>query len=73
MNAVKCDGPPANTDTAECGVQHPMLGLSQCLRGPNWSTVLYTCERTQNAVRRLDEIFFTRPALPDDRARIKLE
>ncbi len=54
-NASEYEGPSTNTRTAECSVPHPMPGLPQCIRGPNRSTALYTCERTKNAVRRQDE------------------
>ncbi len=51
-NASKCEGPFDNTETPERGVRHPMLGISLCLRRPNWSAALYICERTQ---RLLDD------------------
>ncbi len=52
-NASKGEGPSANTETAECGVPPPMLGLSQCLRGPIWSKA--RVKEHKGAVRRQDE------------------
>ncbi len=46
-NTSKCEASLANNQTAESVVPNPMLGLSQYVRRPNWSTALCACERTQ--------------------------
>ncbi len=53
-------------------VPHPMLWLPQCIRGPNRSTELYTCERTQRRGHTTGWKFSTRPTLSEDRPRIRL-
>ncbi len=70
--ASKCKWPPTNTGTAECGEPNPMLGLPQCIRGPNRSIVLYTCEKTSRRRQTTGWKFSSRPTLPDDYPRIWL-
>ncbi len=46
-NASKCEGSIANTETAERGLPHPIVGLSKLFRWPHRSTGLHTCETPQ--------------------------
>ncbi len=49
------EGSFAKVETAEHVVPHPMLGLSQGLRRPNWSELSTRDKEHNGAVRRQDE------------------
>ncbi len=53
--ASNCEGPFANTETEECGVPHPMLGLSNAYVGRTGPQLSTRVKKHKGAVRRQDK------------------